>query len=92
MSPTVVTYIGFVVAVLILVWGLVVVGRRYFVRKRKADSGLMDAWVPLKATAIETSEDAFSDADDDDQEESSRGDHHTRAQQNGHYSESKNKL
>ena len=92
MSPTLVTYIGFVVAALILIWGFVVVGRRYFVRKRKADPGLMDAWVPLKATTIETSEEAFSDSDDDDQDESSRVNHHTRAQQNGHYSESKNKL
>lgn len=92
MSPSLVTYIGFVVAALILLWGLVVIGRRYFVRKRKVASGLMDAWVPLKPTTIEIPEASFSDTDEDDQDESSSANHHTRAQQNGHYSESKNKL
>jgi hypothetical protein len=83
---------GFVVAALILLWGFMVVGRRYFVRKKKVDPNLMNTWVPLQPAVRENSEDSFSDMDDDDQDDSSRADHQTRAQQNGHYSESQKKL
>jgi hypothetical protein len=92
MNPALVTYIGFVVAALVLLWGFAVVGRRYFVRKRKIDPGLMNTWVPLKPTTTESSEDSSFDNDEDDQDENFRADHHTRAQQNGHYSESQKKL
>jgi hypothetical protein len=92
MNPAFVTYIGFVVAAFILLWGLMVVGRRYFVRKKKVDPSLMNTWVPLKPVMRENPEEAFSDTDEDDQDESSRVDHQARAQQNGHYSESQKKL
>jgi hypothetical protein len=89
MSPVVVTYIGFVVAILILLWGLFVVGKRYFVRRRDVSSKNMGAWVPLKTTATESPEDSFTDLDEDDQDEGSRADLPARARQNGHYSGSK---
>ena len=89
MTPVVVTYIGFVVAILILLWGLFVVGKRYFVRRRDGSSKDMNAWVPLKTTATESPEDSFTDLDEDDQDEGSRADLPTRARQNGHYSGSK---
>jgi uncharacterized membrane protein len=93
MSPVFVTYIGFVVAALILLWGLFVVGKQYFVRRRKVDSRLLNAWVPLKPTPnAESPEDSIPDIDEDDQEEGSRADLQTRSQQNGHYSESKKLL
>ena len=93
MSPVFVTYIGFVVAALILLWGLFVVGKRYFVRRRNVDPRLMNAWVPLKATSdAESPEDALPDPDENDQVDGSRADLHTRSQQNGHYSESKKML
>jgi len=92
MSPVFVTYIGFVVAALILSWGLFVVGKRYFVRRRNVSSRLMNTWVPLKPTIVESPEDSLPDIDEDDQEEDSRADLHTRSQQNGHYSESKKML
>jgi len=88
MTPVVVTYIGFVVAALILLWGVFVVGKRYFVPGRKAGRKKLDAWVPLKTTATESPEDSF-DLDEDDQDEGSRADLPSRAGQNGHYSGSK---
>ncbi len=88
MTPVVVTYIGFVVAALILLWGVFVVGRRYFVPGRKAGRKKLDAWVPLKTTATESPEDSF-DLDENDQDEDSRADLPSRARQNGHYSGSK---
>jgi len=89
MTPVAVTYIGFVVAILILLWGLYVVGKRYFVRRRDVSSKDMGAWVPLKTTAPESPEDSFTDLDEEDQDEDSRADLPTRARQNGHYSGSK---
>lgn len=89
MTPVAVTYIGFVVAILILLWGLFVVGKRYFVRRRDVSRKNIDAWVPLKTTATESPEDSFTDLDDDDQDEGSRADLPARARQNGHYSGSK---
>jgi hypothetical protein len=84
MTPVVVTYIGFVVAVLILLWGMFVVGKRYFVRRRDVNSKTMDAWVPLKTTATESPEASFADLDEDDQDEGSRANLSARARQNGH--------
>jgi hypothetical protein len=88
MTPVVVTYIGFVVAALILLWGVFVVGKRYFVPGRKTGRKKLDAWVPLKTTATESPEDSF-DLDEDDRDEDSRADLPSRARQNGHYSGSK---
>lgn len=99
MTPVVVTYIGFVVAILILLWGMLIVGKRYFVRGRGASSKHgkrylarrgaangrnMNAWVPLKTTATESPEDSLTDLDEDDQDEDSRADLSARARQNGH--------
>lgn len=92
MSPVFVNYIGFVVAALILLWGLFIVGRRYFVRRRNVDPRLMNTWVPLKPTSSTERPEDSPDPDEEDQEDSSRADLHTRSQQNCHYSESKKML
>lgn len=87
MSSTLVTYIGFVVAVLILLWGFGLVARRYFVRKRKVTSNPpIDTWIPLEPETKESTE-----ADEVHEDEGSSIDSHIKAQQNGHYSQSKNK-
>lgn len=94
MSPTVVTYIGFVVAALILGWAGVELGRRYF-RRRKLDARTMNSWVHFKPNSIDHAEypmPAVDVEEDDDEEEPPRKDIHTRAQQNGHHSESKKLL
>ena len=86
MNPLLVTYIGFIVAVGILLWGVIEVFRRQYGRK-KIDSSAMNTWVPLKPTSLDMHDDPVSDEDHDDQP-----DMNAKAQQNGHYSESKKKL
>lgn len=90
MSPMIVTYIGFVVAILILLWGVLVVSRRYWWRgnvRRRAD-----VWIPLKPEGLQ----ALDEPEQADEEESDKEalnlDFRARAQQNGHYSESKKSL
>ena len=77
MNPTVITYSGFFVAALILIWAVVEMGRRFYKRK-KIDAHVVRTWIPLQAsTEIETE----STTNDDTSP--------PRSQQNGHYSESK---
>ena len=93
MSPIIVTYFGFVVAALILIWGVAVLSRRYSGR-RKADTNAPNTWVPLRPS-VPARPDIMRDpivSPDDDQDETANSDLHTRAKQNGHYSESKKPL
>ncbi len=77
MNPTVITYIGFFVAALILVWAVVEMGRRFYKRK-KIDARVIHTWIPLQASSeIETESTTQDDTSP------------PRSQQNGHYSESK---
>jgi hypothetical protein len=77
MHPTVITYIGFFVAALILIWAVVEMGRRFYKRK-KIDARVVRTWIPLQAsTEIETESTTHEDTSP------------PRSQQNGHYSESK---
>ena len=89
MGPHIVTYIGFVVVALILVWAIFELGKRFSTRK-KIDTRTMNTWVTLKSTSANIAEEL--PAIDDDQEETPRLDIITKAQQNGHYSESKKSL
>jgi hypothetical protein len=91
MSPTLVTYIGFIVAIFILMWGVIELSRRWYGR-RSIDPQAMNTWVYLKPTSIDR--DALENplTSTDDEEEDSQQDVHSRAQQNGHYSESKKTL
>ena len=90
MSPMVATYIGFVVAILILLWGVFIISRRYLWRgKTRAET--MDAWIPLKADDVSTPGGPSPDGRGHN-DETFNIDLHTRAQQNGHYSESKKSL
>lgn len=93
MSPIIVTYFGFVVAALILIWAVTVLSRRYFDR-RKADTNALNTWVPLRPNAP-ARPDIMRDptvSPDDDQNETANPELHTRAKQNGHYLESKKPL
>ncbi len=92
MDPTLVEYIGFVVAALILGWAVVELNRRYF-RQRKVDLEPLNTWVKLDSTHEDDAEEPLLDEEtDEDQEEISEQGIHTRAQQNGHHSESKKLL
>jgi hypothetical protein len=91
MSLTVATYIGFVVAILILTWGAIAIGRRYGGGRKKIRAQEMNTWVSLKPTSASVAKDPLSEAQDALEEDLSQ-DLHRRAQQNGHYSESKKNL
>jgi hypothetical protein len=90
MSPTVITYIGFVVAMLILAWGGIELGRRYFARRR-IDTRTMNVWVPLNPNTSKPPDDPLLDTDDDDTEDPLT-DIHRRAKQNGHHTQTRKLL
>jgi hypothetical protein len=78
LNPTVITYFGFFVAALIILWAAVELGRRFYKRKR-IDARVISTWVPLQPSSIAETENANQDDDISP----------PRSQQNGHYSESK---
>ena len=91
MSPTFVTYLELVVAACILVWSVLELSQRWYGRRRKRHR-VMNTWVPLNPTAgdRDIAEGPLANADGD--EETPQPNIHSRAQQNGHYSESKKTL
>lgn len=98
MNPVIVTYIGFVVAVLVLMWGAIEIMRRYGrgnegKRKGKIHAQTMNTWVPLKptTTAVDMVGDPITGMQESSEEDAEH-ELHTRAQQNGHFSESKKNL
>lgn len=90
MTTTAVQYIGFIVAALILIWGVIVINRRYFTPGKMNDRSLK-TWVHLDASQPDAPQEAppATPANDDDPPPTSQQDMQTRARQNGHYSESK---
>jgi len=92
MNPTVVTFIALVVAVLILMWGAIELGRRYTSRKKKVDTKTINNWVTLKPNMSDLVDNPLPLSADEDIEERTESDLHTRAKQNGHYSQSKKPL
>ena len=94
MNPDVVQYIGFIVAALILTWGVIELNRRYFDR-RKVDIGPRNtSWVNLDTHKADEPEDSLpaDDPGEEDDDEKAESGIQTRAKQNGHHSESKNLL
>lgn len=97
MNPTLVGYVGFVIAALIIIWVVFEMSRR-FTRRKKIDAPTLDTWVKLDSTHPDGSEELLPRANDDnndddnDQDDIPESNLHTRAQQNGHYSESKKPL
>jgi hypothetical protein len=92
MDPTLVEYIGFVVAALILGWAVFELNSRYF-RQKKAKPEPPNTWVKLDSTRGDDREDSLPVEDGDEEKEVVPGpDIHTLAQQNGHHSQSKKLL
>jgi hypothetical protein len=90
MDPMVVEYIGIVVAALILCWAVVELNRRYF-RQRKQDVEALNTWIKIDSTRvsnINVDELLPGEERDSEREDAPEPDIHTRARQNGHYSES----
>jgi len=81
-------YIAFVVAILILIWGVIQLNQR-LQHSRKGEPKELNAWTRLDAASSDTIEDPSPDVDYDEQVEVSEADFHMRAKQNGYHSESK---
>jgi hypothetical protein len=81
-------YIAFVVAVLILIWGVIQLNQR-LQRGRKGSQKELSTWTRFDAASPDAIEDLSPDVDYDDQEKTPDADIHVRAKQNGHHSESK---
>lgn len=94
MDPTAFAqYAGFIVAALILIWGIMIVSRRYYPKHKKTSTEeALGTWVRLDSTRVGAMEERLSDKNEESLEEGSEESSYTRAQQNGHYSESKKML
>lgn len=83
MNAAVFLYVGFALSILLLAWGALVILRRTQRRKvRNTDARVMHRWITLNDTRPTSDE---TDAEDEAVHQPSK------AQQNGHYSESKRK-
>jgi len=98
MNPTIWTYLGFVVAILILLWAALEIRTRSTRRSRKKPNvEAMNTWIKLDSAPVEAVQEEprllpLHDDEEDEQEEEAQHNLHTRAQQNGHYSQSKKPL
>jgi hypothetical protein len=94
--PTIWTYLGFVVALLILIWAILEMRSRLTrTRRKNTKVETIRSWIRLDSTAKDALQEEPllpAEEDNEEQEEKSDQDLHTRAQQNGHYSESKKLL
>jgi len=94
--PTIWTYLGFVVALLILIWAILEMRSRLTrTRGKNTKVETIKSWIRLDSTAKDALQEEPllpAEEDNEEQEEKSDQDLHTRAQQNGHYSESKKLL
>jgi len=92
MYPTLIEYLGFVIAALILGWAIIEISRRYF-RQRRVDSKPLNTRVKLDSTIEGVIDKPLLDEESDEEEESvSKANIQIRAQHNGYYSESKKLL
>ena len=95
MGPSIVQYIGFTVLVIIMSGVAMALNRRIEKRRMAAGQESRDAgWVKLdvhKDSAVEPllSPEPESEPDDERADENDDQNLHTRAKQNGHYTESK---
>ena len=87
MNEPLLKYLAFIVAAAILIWGVMELNKRLY-RHKKMGPKSPHTWIKLDAVGPDAEEDESSDLEYDDQEEMPQPDIHTRAQQNGHHSES----
>jgi len=101
MEPTIWAYLGIVVAILILLWAVLEMRTRVTRRSRKKPNAkamnTMNTWIKLDSTPVDAVLEeqrllSILDDEEDEQEEEAQHNLHIRAQQNGHYSQSKKPL
>ncbi len=85
MNPTLITYIGFGVAVLIILWAVIELTRRY-TRQRNVTIKVRDTWVTVKPTTTHVTGETSVERDDASKEDIIDAELHRRSTQNGHYS------
>jgi hypothetical protein len=94
--PAIWTYLGFVVALLILIWAILEMRSRLTrTRRQKMKAETLSTWARLDSAAADVAQEEplpLPEEDNEDQQEIPGQGFHTRAQQNGHYSESKKLL
>lgn len=83
----IITYFGFIVAALILIWAVYELARRY--DRKRFNAKDVNTWVRLDATSLNDVDAPLAEGEDEDEEEHAEQSLHNRAKQNGHYSESK---
>ena len=93
MNADIVQYVIFIIAALILSWGVIELNNRYFGR-RKIDVGSLNTWINLDTRKADEAEEPLpgDGADEEEDDEKAESGIQTRAKQNGHHSESKNLL
>lgn len=94
MNPMTAQYIGFVVVALILIWAVIELNRRISRRRLNERRPTQGPWLSLNPRRVNDEEAAPvspqpDSAESEDAFEDSDAEIHTRAKQNGHYSESK---
>jgi len=95
MDLTLLRYIVFIVAVIILIWAAFELRSRR-VRRKKLNDETLVVWVKLDSTNAQLVEEGPmslpKEEEDKPEEQTKESDIHTRAQQNGHYIPSKKTL
>lgn len=95
MNPTIVEYIIYVVVALILIFAVIEFNRRYLRHKLFEQESSRASWVTLDTRQQDAgappSKDVASEPEDgyDDNDNDGNADLHSRAKQNGHYTEIK---
>lgn len=95
MNPMTAQYLGFVVVTLILIWAVIELNRRISRRRTSERRSTQGQWIQLNARRIddeETGPATPEPAESEEVFEDNDTEIHTRAKQNGHYSESKKTL
>ncbi|MBX5451899.1 hypothetical protein [Thermogemmatispora sp.] len=87
MDETVLGYIGFVVAALILAWAALEIGKRLSTfRRTSTNTETADRWIRLDPTQLNQLEEMAPEAPLEDDEDESPYSPPLRSQLNGHYS------
>lgn len=84
MDSTLVPYIIFILAALVIIWGVVALNKRIS-RHNGPDARAIKSWVELDTKQPEAREDPSPIVDDEEEE---IAEFHARARQNGHHAES----
>ena len=90
MNSTLIEYLGFVVAALILAWAIIEISRRYF-RQRSVESKPLNTWVKFDSNFEGDINKSLPD-EESEEESVSKANIRIKAQHNGHHSESKKLL